>query len=37
MVRADGIGLLPRERDHFTAGEVIMVNPIRHEIEMEEA
>lgn len=37
MVRADGIALLPQERDRFKAGEVVMVNLMRNEIEMTEA
>lgn len=37
MVRADGVALLPQERDYFSAGETVMVNLIRTEIEMTEA
>jgi molybdopterin molybdotransferase len=37
MVRADGIALLPKEKNQFAAGETVMVNFIRRETEMEEA
>jgi molybdopterin molybdotransferase len=37
MVRAEGIALLPQERDRLKVGEVVMVNLIRNEIEMTEA
>jgi len=35
MVRADGIALLPKDKNHFAAGETVMVNLIRHDLEME--
>lgn len=36
MVRADGLALLPQDKDICRAGEVVMVNLVRNDIEMTE-